>query len=257
MSAPKRPHPEPADFSLFAQEEAVLAQAEQMLGKLDEVADGVRALARAYRQSYHEQQRLVRLSDRMQEELRGLNAKLEAEVAAREELAGRLTELASTDSLTGAATRRRFSELAEHERRRCHREGKPLGLVITDIDGFKAINDRHGHAAGDAALRDFVDRLRRELRDSDVVARMGGEEFAILLPDSDIAHSETVAERLRSAIASEPVLWNGTEIRMTSSFGVAQLNGPDDSLDAALSRADRGLYAAKRAGRNRVMSSLS
>lgn len=254
MSTPKRPRTEPSDFSLFAEEEAVIARADQMLAKLEEVAQGVRDLARAYNQGYREQQRLVRLSDRMQDELRSLNAKLEAEIAAREELAGKLTELASTDSLTGAATRRRLTEMAEHERRRCHRDGKPLSLIVTDIDNFKAINDRHGHAAGDAALQAFVDRLRGELRESDVVGRMGGEEFAIVLPDSDLAHSAQVAERLRNVAAATPVLWHGTPIELTASFGVAQLNGPADSLDAVLSRADKGLYEAKRAGRNRVVA---
>jgi len=254
MSVSKRSKAESSDFSLFAQEEAVIAGAEQMLLKLEEVADGVRALAQAYNQGYREQQRLVRLSDRMQDELRGLNAKLEAEVAAREELAGKLTELASTDSLTGAATRRRLSELAEHERRRCFRESKPLSLVVTDIDRFKAINDGFGHAAGDAALVEFVARLRREIRDSDVIGRMGGEEFAVLLPDSDLGHSMQVAERLRAAIANTPIPWEGVELTLTSSFGVAQLSGPDDTFDALLSRADRALYGAKRAGRNLVMA---
>lgn len=254
MSVSKRSKAESSDFSLFAQEEAVIAGAEQMLLKLEEVADGVRALAQAYNQGYREQQRLVRLSDRMQDELRGLNAKLEAEVAAREELAGKLTELASTDSLTGAATRRRLSELAEHERRRCFRESKPLSLVATDIDRFKAINDGFGHAAGDAALVEFVARLRREIRDSDVIGRMGGEEFAVLLPDSDLGHSMQVAERLRAAIANTPIPWEGVELPLTSSFGVAQLSGPDDTIDALLSRADRALYDAKRAGRNLVMA---
>lgn len=254
MSASKRQRPETPDFSLFAQEEAVIARAEQMLAKLEEVADGVRALAQAYNQGYREQQRLVRLSDRMQDELRSLNAKLAAEVAAREELAGQLTELASTDSLTGAATRRRLTELAEHERRRCHREGKPLSLVVTDIDRFKAINDGFGHAAGDAALVEFVARLRRELRESDVVGRMGGEEFAVLLPDSDLEQSVRVAERLRAAIAGSPIRWEGVQLALTSSFGVAQLAGPDDTLDALFSRADNALYGAKRAGRDRVVA---
>lgn len=254
MSVSKRSKVETSDFSLFAHEEAVIAQAEQMLLKLEEVADGVRALAQAYNQGYREQQRLVRLSDRMQDELRNLNAKLQAEVAAREELAGKLTELASTDSLTGSATRRRLTELAEHERRRCFRDSKPLSLVVTDIDRFKAINDSFGHAAGDAALVEFVARLRRELRDSDVVGRMGGEEFAILLPDSDLGHSERVAERLRAAIAGTPIRWQGLDLALTSSFGVAQLGGTDDTLDALFSRADKALYSAKRAGRNRVVS---
>lgn len=254
MSASRRRGPETSDFSLFAQEEAVIARTEQMLAKLEDVAEGVRSLAQAYNQGYREQQRLVRLSDRMQEELRSLNAKLAAEVAAREELAGRLSELASTDSLTGAATRRRLTETAEHERRRSARDGRPLGLVVTDIDRFKAINDSFGHAAGDAALVEFVARLRRELRDSDVIGRMGGEEFAILLPDSDLSHSTRVAERLRAAIAGTPIRWEGLDLALTASFGVAQLNGPGDSLDAVFSRADKALYDAKRGGRNLVVS---
>jgi len=249
------PNPSPtasADFSLFAQEEAVIEQAEEIIGKLEDVGEGVRALARAYRQSYRETQRLVRLSDRMQDELRRLNAKLETEVAAREDLAGRLAELAATDDLTGALTRRRLTELIEHERRRCGREGKPLSLTMVDIDHFKRINDRFGHAAGDFALKEFVARLRHELRDSDAIGRMGGEEFAILLPESGLRQSEAVAERLRVAVSARPIHWMEHTFTLTATFGVAEMSGPDDTIDSVLSRADKALYAGKRAGRDRI-----
>ncbi|MEN2978894.1 GGDEF domain-containing protein [Tistrella bauzanensis] len=244
-----------SDFSLFDQEEAMIAEGEQMIRKLEEVSDGVRSLMRAYRQGYREQRRLVRLSDRMQDELRRLNQRLEAEVRAREALTRRLEALAAVDELTGAATRRHFMEVAGTLSQRWQQDGISSGVMMADIDQFKTINDRFGHAAGDEALRLFVGRLSEALRETDVVGRLGGEEFAVLLPDIDAGELDQIAERLRSTIAAIRLPWKEDEIRLTASFGVARFSAPGDDIDRVLSRADKALYAAKRAGRNRVATS--
>ncbi|KYO51434.1 diguanylate cyclase [Tistrella mobilis] len=247
--------PEPAttgDFSLFDQEEAMIAQSEEMLRKLEEVSDGVRTLMRAYRQGYREQRRLVRLSDRMQEELRRLNQRLEAEVRTREALAHRLEALAAVDELTGAATRRHFMDVAAHLADQWRHEGRSSGVIMADLDRFKTINDRFGHAAGDEALRLFVGRMSETLREDDLVGRLGGEEFAVLLPGIGAAELDEVAERLRATTAAIRMPWKGDEIRLTASFGLARFSAPGDDIDRVLSRADKALYAAKRSGRNRV-----
>jgi diguanylate cyclase (GGDEF)-like protein len=127
--------------------------------------------------------------------------------------------------------------------------------MMADIDQFKTINDRFGHAAGDEALRLFVGRLSEALRETDVVGRLGGEEFAVLLPDIDAGELDQIAERLRSTIAAIRLPWKEDEIRLTASFGVARFSAPGDDIDRVLSRADKALYAAKRAGRNRVATS--
>ena len=240
------------DFSLFAQEEQIVQDSESMITKLEEVADGVRTLMRAYRQGLREQQRMVRLSDRMQSELRTLNSKLEEEIEAREKLARELAILAATDVLTGATSRRRFLELVDSEARRLSQEPRPLSMILTDIDHFKRVNDGHGHAGGDEALRHFVRRMRVGLRDTDVIGRLGGEEFAILLPDTPIERAVEVAERLRADLASNVMMWEGSTVTITACFGVACFLSPQDDPSKVMSRADRAVYAAKNAGRNQV-----
>lgn len=244
--------PKTRDFNLFAQEEQIVQDSETMISKLEEVADGVRTLMRAYRQGLREQQRMVRLSDRMQSELRTLNSKLEEEVEAREKLARELAILAATDVLTGAASRRRFLEVMDQEARRLHTETRSLSLILTDIDHFKRVNDGHGHAGGDEALRHFVRRMRIGLRDTDVIGRLGGEEFAILLPETPIERAVEVAERLCSDLAASSMMWEGSSLNITACFGVACFLSPQDDPAKVISRADRAVYAAKNAGRNMV-----
>ena len=253
-------------FSLFDTEEEVLRQSEGMLGKLDEVAGGVRALADAYRTGYREQRRLVRLSDRMQLDLQtanqelarhadalaDLNRQLQAEIEVRRRLEDELRVLASTDELTGAASRRHLFELARHEIDRRDRTGAPLSLLLIDLDQFKAVNDSRGHAAGDEALRRFASTCREQLRRGDVFARAGGEEFALLLPATTSTAATDVAERIRAAVAAIPIECDGQRFSITVSIGVSQVAGGETTLDRALSRADKALYAAKRSGRNRV-----
>ncbi len=160
--------------------------------------------------------------------------------------------LARTDVLTGLANRRAFDEAAQREIRRAVRYGEPLALIMTDIDRFKAINDTHGHHAGDQVLVSFAHTLRAAVREVDLVGRWGGEEFVILMPGTDIEEAQQVAERMRQAVAAAPAHYEDVDCSYTASFGVAVFRSDMPSLDALLGTADQALYRAKENGRNRV-----
>ena len=164
-----------------------------------------------------------------------------------------LLMLATEDALTGIFNRRHFETAGRAEWARFQRYGRPLSLLILDIDNFKAINDRFGHAAGDLILKSIAQSCQAVRRPTDVVARIGGEEFAILLPETDEASAVLVAERLRKQIASVAHTLGGKEVRVTVSVGVAGGTLSMSSLEAMQRRADEALYTAKAAGRNRVM----
>jgi diguanylate cyclase (GGDEF)-like protein/PAS domain S-box-containing protein len=176
------------------------------------------------------------------------------DVTKQKQLEEQLRELATRDSLTGAANRRHFVELAQRERERSLRSKSALSLCLLDADNFKHINDDYGHAVGDHALMALSRAARAELRAADVLGRLGGEEFAILLPDTDLNGALVVAERVRAAVESASVKdEEGEGIGVTISVGVAQMQA-DESIEALLKRADLALYAAKDRGRNRVSS---
>ncbi|MCC2955411.1 sensor domain-containing diguanylate cyclase [Massilia sp. IC2-477] len=156
------------------------------------------------------------------------------------------------DYLTGLANRRAFFEAAEQELTRSNTVPRPTAVIAFDADHFKTINDRFGHPGGDAVLQHLAAILGETFREVDVVARIGGEEFAVLLPSTDLPRAAVVAERLRSAVASQVVHFEGQRIRYTVSAGVASLDDGAGGIDLLLKRADQALYAAKRAGRNRV-----
>ena len=257
---------EPADaFSLFDTEEAVLGRSEVMLARLAEVGDGVRELAGAYRRSYHEQRRLVRLSDRMQLDLhranqrmaeqqralRHLNDALSAEIEHRARLEAELRRLADTDHLTDALSRRRFLQICEEVWARTQSGDTPSSVLMLDLDRFKLINDRYGHSAGDTVLKAFVETCRDSLRAVDVIGRMGGEEFAILVTGTVMAEAQVIAEALRRAVAQRPVRLEHGPLPISVSIGLAAF-GPSESMSATLRRADAALYAAKHAGRDCV-----
>ncbi|MBI5426669.1 MAG: GGDEF domain-containing protein [Nitrospinae bacterium] len=166
----------------------------------------------------------------------------------------RLEEAARTDPLTGLPNRRDFEEKIVYETKRFERHGKPFGLVIGDIDHFKKINDTHGHDAGDQALKQAADLMKTTLRKQDLVFRWGGEEFLILLPETDLKGAETLAEKVRSKFESEDFMYNRQKIPITMSFGVALYFGDCPNVDHCLKQADDRLYAAKRTGRNKVVS---
>jgi len=174
------------------------------------------------------------------------------DITERKRLEAELQRLAVMDGLTELPNRRHFLERLEAEAERARRYGRPLSVAMIDLDHFKAINDGHGHAAGDAALRGFAELARDALRASDVIGRMGGEEFAIALPETGLDAAVPVMERLRELVAAHRVREEGCTFGFTVSAGVAVLH-PEDDLSRLLSRADRALYAAKRLGRNRVV----
>jgi diguanylate cyclase (GGDEF)-like protein/PAS domain S-box-containing protein len=160
------------------------------------------------------------------------------------------------DHLTGVANRRAFFEAAELELERNRRAPRPTALLLVDADHFKRINDRHGHPAGDAVLRQLGMLLTATFRQVDVVARIGGEEFAVLLPSSTMEGAAAVAERLRRLVASQPVIFEDARIDLTVSVGIAAGDDagadPDLLLETLMRRADQALYAAKAGGRNRI-----
>jgi two-component system, cell cycle response regulator len=164
-------------------------------------------------------------------------------------------EMAITDALTGLFNRRYMESHLGTLVEQAGGRGKPLSVLVLDIDYFKSINDEHGHDAGDDVLRDFALRIKRSIRGIDLACRYGGEEFVIVMPETDLTVASMVAERLRRRIAAEPFAINqGTRnIPVTLSIGIAAVRGRDDNAATVLKRADQALYRAKRDGRNRVV----
>ena len=162
----------------------------------------------------------------------------------------RMYQLATTDSLTGVANHRHFIEQLSLEMKRTRRSGAPCALLMMDIDRFKAVNDTYGHEAGDAVLVQLTSSIRSALRDIDTFGRLGGEEFAAILPGAGVATAMQVAERLRSCVEGSRVATRAGTIGVTISIGITQASGPDDDADAILRRADNAMYQAKNEGRN-------
>ncbi|WP_442485025.1 diguanylate cyclase domain-containing protein [Aeoliella sp. SH292] len=156
---------------------------------------------------------------------------------------------ARTDSLTNLANRRAFDDEMKRRCSEAHRKGTPLTLLIMDIDYFKKFNDSHGHQAGDEVLRKVGRKLTETCRDMDLPCRYGGEEFAIVMPATLLADAKIAAERIRTAVENMPVKFEGKDLRVTTSVGLAQLSGQDD-IPRLVRRADAALYASKNAGRN-------
>ncbi|MDD2700892.1 MAG: diguanylate cyclase [Sideroxydans sp.] len=164
-----------------------------------------------------------------------------------------LERRAQTDVLTGLNNRRHFYELAEQELLRARRYVKPLALLMFDVDHFKQVNDSYGHYAGDAVLRKLSDVCLHTLREIDIVGRFGGEEFVVMMPETNTQHAMDAAERLRLALAATEVpIDSGEAIHFTVSIGVTCLCADDENVDAVLKRADTAMYQAKAAGRNQV-----
>ena len=175
------------------------------------------------------------------------------DISERKEMERKLREEAQTDALTGAATRRHFRELAQRELARARRHGGAVSLVAIDVDHFKAINDGYGHATGDLVLQALARSCQRLMREEDVLGRLGGDEFSLLLPDTGHFMAINVAERMRTAIARAEVPTGGAApLRFTASLGVTASMPEDAGIDDLLMRADKALYSAKRDGRNTV-----
>lgn len=165
-----------------------------------------------------------------------------------------LEKLATQDPLTLAYNRRHFYNLAEMEIERSLRSGLPCSIILVDIDYFKTINDKYGHKAGDEALVHFVKIFQQHLRQTDIFARFGGEEFAALLPQASLQQAQEIAERIRNIFAHTKLIVEGHQIRMTASFGVSTLKNETDTLGYLLQKADKALYKAKEEGRNMVIA---
>ena len=165
-----------------------------------------------------------------------------------------LDRQASYDLLTGALNRAAFERVAEIEWSRAARHDLPLSLLLLDLDRFKALNDAHGHEAGDAWLRTFAESVHAELRLEDQLCRYGGEEFVVLLPQTEIEAAGQAADRIRRAVEGLRLAHEGKEIASTVSIGVVARSGSHFDLKSAIADADRALYRAKSAGRNRVVT---
>jgi diguanylate cyclase (GGDEF)-like protein len=144
-----------------------------------------------------------------------------------------------------------MDELLQDEARRATRMNRPFSVLMVDADYFKAINDRFGHSAGDEALRHLAQILKAQMRDIDRVGRFGGEEFVVLMPGTAATEALSAAERLRDALLRRPWAWQGEQLTLTVSVGVAAWRGPQDQVDTLLKRADAALYRAKALGRDR------
>jgi diguanylate cyclase (GGDEF)-like protein/PAS domain S-box-containing protein len=176
------------------------------------------------------------------------------DITKRKHFEEELRNQAHFDYLTGVCSRGYFMEQAEFELMRALRYGNTLSLFMLDIDFFKKINDSHGHKAGDLVLIKLGEICRKILREVDIIGRVGGEEFAVLLPETDKDEATEVAERLREALANTKVLLpiGGLPLHFTVSIGLSTLVGKDDNLDTLFHLADKGLYQAKESGRNKV-----
>ena len=164
-----------------------------------------------------------------------------------------LKHMAVTDELTGLRNRRYIVERLEEEFQRSRRTGRPLGLIMLDIDYFKGINDAYGHIFGDVVLRVIAARIKSTLRKHDLVGRVGGEEFLVVCPDSSLDDTVVVAERIRNSINREEIGDGVDQVQVALSAGVTMLTAGDESSDKVFSRADTALYKAKEEGRNRVV----
>jgi diguanylate cyclase (GGDEF)-like protein/PAS domain S-box-containing protein len=181
-----------------------------------------------------------------------------SDITERKRMVDELRYLATTDGLTGLLNRRHFLELCEHELQRRRRSDQHMGLLMLDADHFKRINDSYGHDIGDEVLRALSRLCRKQFREGDLIGRLGGEEFAILLPSSSPETTQDVAERLRMSIEQTHLpMPDGTMLRFTVSIGICTLPASQVAIGALLKLADQALYAAKRSGRNRVVAHLA
>jgi diguanylate cyclase (GGDEF)-like protein len=168
------------------------------------------------------------------------------------DLSEQMKELAVRDQLTGVLNRHGLTERSEAAYLAFRKDRMPVSIIMIDIDRFKDINDEHGHSAGDAALVHFADLLKDDRETDDILARVGGEEFALVLPHSDLMSAMKIADELCTKVEKTPMRLNGVVVNMTASFGVAAVSKKDGRLADAIERADRALYRSKHAGRNQV-----
>ncbi len=168
------------------------------------------------------------------------------------ELHSQIQHLAVTDSLTGVYNRRGFFMNGQREWERYHRYNRPLSIIYMDIDEFKYINDNYGHSTGDQVLQAVVKRSSQHVRQVDVLGRLGGDEFGILLPETELASAGSIAERIRQDVMKTPIQVKRHQLTITTTLGVAEAHSDIPDLEMLVAKADKALYAAKQNGRNRV-----
>lgn len=173
---------------------------------------------------------------------------------ALETLSNRLKKHASIDHLTDIYNRRYFYKMAKQEFSRCIREKSKSVVMMMDLDDFKKINDVHGHATGDFVIKSFATIIKKSLRDYDIFGRVGGEEFAILFPNTSISEAKHIAERIRKSIEKKSILYDGKYIELTVSIGLSQDLHTNDMIDDVIKTADKHLLKAKSSGKNRISS---
>ncbi len=179
---------------------------------------------------------------------------LEEEIGLHAEIA----RMAETDELTGLYNRRKFLELAEKEVIKCRRYDRPFSFMMLDLDHFKKVNDTYGHQAGDKVLMHFADLVKNQLRNVDILGRLGGEEFGIVLVETHLDDARTVAERIRHTLGTEGIhIDGGNSINVTVSIGLTEVSNADCMLDHVISQADTALYRVKKEGRDNVEVFLS
>lgn len=206
----------------------------------------------AFVRSFEDMARFVtRRTQQLEAEVAERTRSLESEVERRRLAEDGLRKLALTDPLTGASNRRHFFEESDRELGRARRSGQPVALLVLDLDHFKRVNDSYGHPTGDLVLQEVVACVQQQLRESDVLGRLGGEEFGVLAPECSFEAAQRLAERLRSAVEQLTITSGDHEIRVTLSVGVVDCDLQGE-LGPSLDRGDRALYQAKAAGRNRV-----
>ena len=171
------------------------------------------------------------------------------------EYATKLKVLATTDYLTGINNRRNFFELSEQQVKHATRYKRPLSVLTLDIDHFKKVNDTYGHAIGDIALKSVTDKCTELLRESDILGRIGGEEFGIVLPETTLQDAFTIAERLRKTVENTVIETTNDSFSLTISIGVATMKDGSSTVEAVIKDADDALYEAKDEGRNKVVKS--
>lgn len=181
---------------------------------------------------------------------------LARDISERKRMEDQLMTLSRTDGLTGAYNRGHFMDKSEEVINMMRRYQRPASMMVADLDHFKTINDKYGHHAGDLALKAFTDVCRQEIRESDILGRLGGEEFGLMLPETTIQHAQVLAERIRKAASALEITLDDQTIRIAVSIGLVELSTEDATLDAVMRRADLAMYQAKAGGRNQVVTAM-
>lgn len=198
------------------------------------------------------QLQLEALNRSLEEKVEWRTRQLQKELVKRKELEKHLRKLADHDSLTGLLNRRSFVEKVDYEVSRCRRYNGNLSYMIIDIDKFKSINDTYGHLIGDEVLKGFSKKMLSVLRETDFIGRIGGEEFAVALPDTSPESANKMAERIRQQLAEYSVCHKEETLSFTVSIGVSNFTAKEENIEEVFNRADTALYKAKNSGRNKV-----